>query len=1260
MLSRTAEPGADVPAVEGKKGKKVDRADARDSRNVPAELMSKFRPEPEVELLDDDIHRVHKSLGTGSVVAQRAPADLISRMADPTADMAGVEGKKGKKAARAGAAGATAEPVELVSKFRKDPEAEMVADDAHGAREARGTTSAEAQRAPADLISHMADPTADVAGLEGKKGKKAARAEAAGAVAEPVEVVSKFRKDPETQMLADAPKAATQPADPKAAELLSGLRRDASEAMMLDDDAVMLTKIRREPHADLPAGIPEDGEGAVVRAPEVLMMSTIRTDLGAVLPSMSSNTAALKGKAQANASAGKAEFISKFRADPQADTLESEAELLSKFRDDVPAEALAEGGKRSSKAETVGQAQAQGERAEALSNFRADPDAEALALHKAASAASTGSASTTLSPTDLLSKLAREPGADLPSEVKRSGKAKGADQAQVQGEHAETLSKFRADPNAEALEAHKAVAAASKGSATATHSPVDLLSKLAAEPTTDVASSPEGKKSSKAKTMAQAELTAHQAEFISRFRADPAAELTGPEAELLSKFADEPEVQLAIEARKAARAGQADTAQAMLEPTEMVSKASREPTTDLPIVGGKKSASATRKGGAQAAGEHSELVSSLRQDPEAEPLGATPPAELLSKFRGEPAADLPASEFRSTGKATRADEAAAERATADLVSRLRQEPPEPEVATEGAKKSAKAKSASKAELAAHQAEFLSKFRAEPEAEMIGNKPEAEMLSELRSDADAELFAPEHKARAQVASADASSAERAPATMVSQFRQEPSDAAPPVAAGGPSSSRRVTAKAQRGATEEAAPVEVISRFRKDPEAPADAEPAQVLSKFREDPEAPADPQTGAHKVAKAVPQATAKSSAVTVQMMSMFRQDPLAEALALDDDEDTEPVVAPRGRRQSTVMMDIADPLKSDDTMLMDTVMAPRKEGLASLPAEALADLDSTEGTMLMDTVERAREPVAAAEPAKPQLLTKSKAQFISALRPDVDTADTLSLAPTVFAPALEEPELDEDEEVKEAEEEAKEADPVVTSRRVAAKARNESAAQAHPVEVLSKFRQDPESAAEALEGPSDEVPEEAEVPTEEAVESPAEQAEVLEVAATEPEVAPLAAPVQDEVMLISALRPETDEAHILSLESAIAPEVAQAADVVPVLPTAAAVGAIPKLPKSSAQFISAFRPDAAAADAAEMLSLGKTVFAPVAGSKPKAPAALQTKVNPAFMSVVRPDWALEEDVMLLDPQDQAEATSSAPAKPSAPEADQKNKTEGKK
>lgn len=41
--------------------------------------------------------------------------------------------------------------------------------------------------------------------------------------------------------------------------------------------------------------------------------------------------------------------------------------------------------------------------------------------------------------------------------------------------------------------------------------------------------------------------------------------------------------------------------------------------------------------------------------------------------------------------------------------------------------------------------------------------------------------------------------------------------------------------------------------------------------------------------------------------------------ALDDDEDMGPVVAPRGRRQSTVMMDIADPLKSDDTMLMDTV-----------------------------------------------------------------------------------------------------------------------------------------------------------------------------------------------------------------------------------------------------------------------------------------------------------------------------------------------------
>jgi len=63
--------------------------------------------------------------------AQRAPADLISRMADPTADVAGVEGKKGKKAARAGAAGAAAEPVEVVSKFRKDPEAEMVADGVH-------------------------------------------------------------------------------------------------------------------------------------------------------------------------------------------------------------------------------------------------------------------------------------------------------------------------------------------------------------------------------------------------------------------------------------------------------------------------------------------------------------------------------------------------------------------------------------------------------------------------------------------------------------------------------------------------------------------------------------------------------------------------------------------------------------------------------------------------------------------------------------------------------------------------------------------------------------------------------------------------------------------------------------------------------------------------------------------------------------------------------------------------------------------------
>jgi len=42
--------------------------------------------------------------------------------------VARVQGKKGKKATRAGAAGGAAEPVEVGSKFRKDPGAESLTD----------------------------------------------------------------------------------------------------------------------------------------------------------------------------------------------------------------------------------------------------------------------------------------------------------------------------------------------------------------------------------------------------------------------------------------------------------------------------------------------------------------------------------------------------------------------------------------------------------------------------------------------------------------------------------------------------------------------------------------------------------------------------------------------------------------------------------------------------------------------------------------------------------------------------------------------------------------------------------------------------------------------------------------------------------------------------------------------------------------------------------------------------------------------------
>jgi len=55
MVTRKGQPGAEVPAVEGKKGKKAARSDAQDASRDPADMMSKFRPEPEVELLDDGV-----------------------------------------------------------------------------------------------------------------------------------------------------------------------------------------------------------------------------------------------------------------------------------------------------------------------------------------------------------------------------------------------------------------------------------------------------------------------------------------------------------------------------------------------------------------------------------------------------------------------------------------------------------------------------------------------------------------------------------------------------------------------------------------------------------------------------------------------------------------------------------------------------------------------------------------------------------------------------------------------------------------------------------------------------------------------------------------------------------------------------------------------------------------------------------------------------------------------------------------------------
>jgi len=51
---------------------------------------------------------------------------MVSRTADPTADVAPVEGKRGKKAARAAGAATAGEGTELLSKLRPEPEAELL------------------------------------------------------------------------------------------------------------------------------------------------------------------------------------------------------------------------------------------------------------------------------------------------------------------------------------------------------------------------------------------------------------------------------------------------------------------------------------------------------------------------------------------------------------------------------------------------------------------------------------------------------------------------------------------------------------------------------------------------------------------------------------------------------------------------------------------------------------------------------------------------------------------------------------------------------------------------------------------------------------------------------------------------------------------------------------------------------------------------------------------------------------------------------
>ena len=79
----------------------------------------------------------------------------------------------------------------------------LVFADTRRSRQAPAGAERDADREPADMVTRMGQPGADVPATDAKKGKKATRGDAKDASREPADMMSKFRPDPEVELLDD-------------------------------------------------------------------------------------------------------------------------------------------------------------------------------------------------------------------------------------------------------------------------------------------------------------------------------------------------------------------------------------------------------------------------------------------------------------------------------------------------------------------------------------------------------------------------------------------------------------------------------------------------------------------------------------------------------------------------------------------------------------------------------------------------------------------------------------------------------------------------------------------------------------------------------------------------------------------------------------------------------------------------------------------------------------------------------------------------